>query len=437
MVSVEQALEKVLAEAKALPARETRSAEGLGLILAEDITADSDSPSADKSLVDGYALLAEDLMRGITDFRVLEQVMAGTTPSQAIESGTATQIMTGAPIPRCATMVVMVEHTERIRVARPDDARVTSDERRGSAPHALPSSFEREATIRVKANHVSEGQNIMRQGASMRSGQTILCRGHFLRAIELGLLAEVGRTDVRVIPRPSVAVVSTGNELVDVEHMPRIGQLRNSNGPMLSALATSAGGLAVNLGIARDTEADLKQKIENGFSHEVLVLSGGVSAGVLDLVPQVLSSLGVRTIYHKVHLKPGKPMWFGVREVQDQRTLVFGLPGNPVSSLVCFELFVRPALRQLAGGPPSGLPTIRAELTSMFQHRGDRPTYFPARVEFGSSVPQVRLLNWQGSADLRTLVDANGLVMFQPGDCMLQAGEQVSVMMLAKSRPES
>jgi molybdopterin molybdotransferase len=280
----------------------------------------------------------------------------------------------------------------------------------------------------------------MPRGQSMRQGETVLRAGHVLRGIEASLLAEVGRSAAWVFPRPRVAILSTGNELVPADAVPAAGQIRNSNGPLLLSLARDAGGMPVDLGIAVDTEADLRRCVAYGLRHEVLILSGGVSAGALDLVPHVLAQEGVQKIFHKVKLKPGKPLWFGTYPCGDEReTLVFGLPGNPVSSLVCFELFVRPALHQILRQPPPLTPLRRAVLRDSFQHHGDRPTYYPARLNLAppssaatSDLPTVELLNWRGSADLRTLADAHCLVCFPAGEAAYSPGSQVAIQGLMR-----
>jgi molybdopterin molybdotransferase len=196
---------------------------------------------------------------------------------------------------------------------------------------------------------------------------------------------------------------------------------------MLLAAVREAGAVAVDLGIARDEEADLARLIAAGLEHDVLLLSGGVSAGVLDLVPGVLKSLGVAEVFHKVNVKPGKPLWFGRREHDSRSTLVFGLPGNPVGSLVSFELFVRPALGKLAGREDVVRQCVAAKLTAEVKQRGDRPTYFPAALRETDGAREVEPLPWQGSADLATLVRANALVVLPPGDRTFAAGESVSV----------
>jgi molybdopterin molybdotransferase len=302
-------------------------------------------------------------------------------------------------MPRGADAVVMVEQTQtsaqRVRIAQP--------------------------SVRV-------GQNIMRRATSLERGQTVLQAGKLLRPCEIGLLAEVGRKVVEVIPMPRVGVLGTGNELVEHAESPAAGQIRNSNGPMLAALAESAGALPTDLGIARDNPEDLERLIGTALAtQQVVVISGGVSAGVLDLVPGTLAVLGVEQVFHKVSLKPGKPLWFGEkRRATGQSVLVFGLPGNPVSSLVCFELFVRPAIQKMRGLAPTGLKRVSARLDSDHQQRGDRPTYWPAVLEG----EKVKPLSWKGSGDLRTLTDANCLAFFPAGEKLWSAGEGVEAILL-------
>jgi molybdopterin molybdotransferase len=365
--------------------------------LAEPIVSDIDSPPHDKSIVDGYAVVAADCERAAAELIVLEEVTAGAVPTRSVERGAATRIMTGAPLPVGADAVVMVEQTE-----------VVGDR------------------VRVLQSPVKPGQNIARRAVSLARGQTALQPGKGLRGIEIGLLAEVGQTEVEIVPRPRVAVLATGNELVESSERPGPGQIRNSNGPLLCGLVSQSGGIVNPLGIARDDAADLRRHVERGLQEDVLLLSGGVSAGVLDLVPQVLAELGVRQVFHKVNLKPGKPLWFGTRE----QTLVFGLPGNPVSGLVCFELFVRSALAKLSGREPTGLASANARLTQEHKQRGDRPTYWPAVLRDDQHGCVATPLPWQGSGDLRTLSDANCLIHFPAGERVFAAGEEVGVLLL-------
>ncbi len=279
----------------------------------------------------------------------------------------------------------------------------------------------------------------MRRATSLRRGQVVLDGGCPLGPAHVGLLAEVGRADVAVVPRPQVAVLPTGDELVDVGFVPGPGKIRNSNGPMLISCARQAGGVVRDLGVGRDDAQQLGALVQHGLAADVLIIAGGVSAGVRDLVPQVLTAAGVDQVFHKVRLKPGKPLWFGVYrgEVPAQGhsvpTLVFGLPGNPVSSFVCFHLFVAPAIARLAGHPPLVPPRIRATLRDPFPQAGDRATYHPAWLEDGER-PEVQLIAWRGSADLRALADANALAIFPPESRAYRAGDQVECLPLLAPR---
>ena len=405
MIEVSEALDLVLQRTLPMNSQRESVSKALGMVLAEDVVSDIDSPPHDKSLVDGYAILSMDITQAGIELRVVEEVIAGDVPSQQVVSGTATRIMTGAPIPAGADAVIMVEQT------------ATHDE-------------QDEAKVTINSAKVSQGQNIMRRATSLSCNELVLKRGHLLRPIELGLLAEVGRTEVSVVPRPSVAVLATGNELVEASHTPAAGQIRNSNGPMICALIEKAGARSVDLGIARDTENELQRLIAQGLEHDVLILSGGVSAGLMDLVPSVLSKLGVEQIFHRVNLKPGKPLWFGVLQVAGREKLVFGLPGNPVSGLVCFELFARAAICGLSGQTPTDFLSENARLTCDHAQRGGRPTYWPSLLKRERTDYLVEPLNWQGSADLRSLVDSNCLAFFPAGNERYEAGRCVKVHLL-------
>lgn len=399
MLTVAEALAIVVDAVKPLTPRATALADALGCVAAEEATSDVDSPPHDKSIVDGYALRFDDLQTGKAELHVIEEVTAGRVPTRTVDPGTAVRIMTGAPLPAGADAVVMVEKT-----SQPTADRVAIDDPR-----------------------TTRNQNIVRRGTSMRRGDVVLRPGTLLNPIHIGLLAEVGRAHIQVTPRPTVAVLATGDELVEPHETPAAGQIRNSNESMLAALATRCGGIPRPLGIARDDRDSLRQKIAAGLQSDVLILSGGVSAGVLDLVPSVLTELGVGEVFHKVSVKPGKPLWFGLFTSSDGATRpVFGLPGNPVSSLVCFELFVRPALNVLRGVPSMmGQATRPVTLGAEFHHRGDRPTYWPARAEQRDDGEIGVPLKWSGSGDLRALADADGLLCFPPGDRRYEPGEPI------------
>ena len=379
MLSVEQALILVLAESRPRAAERISTAEALGLILAEDVASDVDSPPHDKSAVDGYAIRSEDLAAGLFELAVIEEVTAGCVPQKALAAGQATRVMTGAPIPVGADTMVMIERTE------------TTGSGGSERVHIQEGAAGR------------RGQNIVPRATYLQRGAVTLRSGCEIRPIEIGILAEVGRSQIVAIPRPSVAVLPTGNELVGIRETPGPGQIRNSNGPLLLAAATRAGAQAIDLGIGRDDTAELERLIAEGLQADILVISGGVSTGVLDLVPGVLERLSVERVLYKVNMKPGKPLWFGVLRTAPTPRLVFGLPGNPVSSLVCFELFVRPAAgaavrpRRRCGSRRSPRGCLLISRSAGIGRRiSPRGCVFPRRIASRPTVPPSN--RWTGKA---------------------------------------
>jgi molybdopterin molybdotransferase len=417
MLSVEEALQQILNAAQPGATERVHLRDALGMTLAEDVVSDVDSPPHDKALVDGYAVRSADFSARAAlepdhqvELEVIEQITAGAIPTCTVTSGRAANIMTGAPLPDGADAVVMREETESINEP------------------GLPLG-----AVRFHNNQVRPGQNIMNRAVSLRRGQVVLSSGLSLRPAEIGLLAEVGREHVNVHGSPSVAIMPTGNELVEPGIQPGPGRIRNSNGPMLAACARGAGAAVADLGIGRDDRQQLEQLARQGLDCDVLVISGGVSAGVLDLVPEVLGALGVKEVFHKINMRPGKPLWFGLASdpaSSERETLVFGLPGNPVSSFVCFELFVAPALAQLAGRNELVPPQLCAALSQPHEHRGPRPTYHPALLHWPDGAAIVEPISWRGSSDLRALTDANALAIFPGEDRRYAAGDLVECQLL-------
>ncbi len=397
MLSVEEALDLVEKHCSPLAPRRVPLGEAAGLVLAEDIASDIDSPPYDKAMMDGYAVRSLDRE---PQRRILEEIAAGAVPRLALTPGAASRIMTGAPMPEGADAIVPVEQTELVD----------------------------STTVRLQQVDPPRGHNVLPLGTSMRAGDIVLRNGAVVRPIEIAILAETGHDAVFVTPRPQLAILPTGNELVAVGEKPGDGQIRNSNGPMLVAAGTRAGTHAIEITTARDTHEDLIRRVNQGLTADVLVLSGGVSAGKFDLVPQVLAELGVEQVFHKVALRPGKPLWFGVKKSGPRNVLVFGLPGNPVSSLVCFELFVRPAIATLASRGFSQLSAVRAKLTRAYDHAGGRAACLPALLHENGSEFAVEILPWHGSADLATLARSNGLVRLPAEPRRFKAGTDLDVL---------
>lgn len=400
MITIAQAFDKLLATVEPLEAISLPLCDVLGLTLAEDIAAPGDSPPFDKSLMDGFAVRAADLTTSPVKLHIIEVVTAGRVPSKPVGPGQATQIMTGAPIPDGADLVVKVEET-------------------------LPDMD----GVHITTKSVTPGTNILRRGTSVRAGDVVLKAGTKLNGSRIGALAELGRAQVKVHRCPTVSVLATGDELVPIDKTPGPGQIRNSNEAMLVAQIQAAGAIPVPLGSARDDRDDLKAKIQEGLQCDMLVLSGGVSAGMLDLVPSELQAAGVREVFHQVALKPGKPVWFGSkRRSTESATHVFGLPGNPVSSLVCCELFVRTAIRRMMGDQPPQPRSLPARLEHDYSARADRPTYHPAKLMWSPEGAVVKLVPWHGSSDLCGTVTANAMAFLSGEAKVYRAGDVLEVI---------
>jgi molybdopterin molybdotransferase len=419
MIDVAEAIALVERSVRPLFPRRRRLLDAVGATLAAPIVADLDSPPWDRAMMDGFAVDGRDFTPGVKQFVELEvafEVAAGDVPGLTVRPGRCARIMTGAPLPAGADAVVPVERA----------VGDTAGTRAGGR-------------VRLADPDFRAGQHVGRRAAAFTRGHEVLPAGTRLGSAAVALAAEAGATHVVVEPRVRVSILQTGSELVPHADRPAFGQTRNSNGPMLSAAVSLLGGEAISLGIAPDRPEPLRAAVAQGLAADVMVLSGGVSAGDLDLVPEILRRCGVDEVFHKVRVKPGKPVWFGVknRSPDDAPTLVFGLPGNPASSFVCFELFVRPALQMLAGRPRASWhrPGCRATLDGTAKAANDRPVYLPCR--FIDAVPassgglrRVTPLPWTGSSDLLGLAVAEGLLALPAGAGTLEMGDEVNVLRL-------
>ncbi len=398
MLSYEQARNKVIEEVgKRKGPRATAVVsvwDALGLVLAQEVKTDREYPPFNRSTRDGYAVRAKEAVPGAQLKRVGE-IKAGDTVREALAAGTCLQIMTGAAVPANADAVVMIEQTSR----EGDLVR-----------------FERAA---------QPGQNIVPRGSEASGAQAILTPGMRLGYAELALAAQVGAVQLRCAQRPRVAILSTGDEVVLIDETPGPFQIRNSNSVSLAAQVRIAGGEPVVLGNAADRIEDLGEKVERGLKEDALVLSGGVSMGKYDLVESALKAMGAEFFFDAVAIRPGKPAVFGMCQGKP----VFGLPGNPVSTVVTFELFVAPAIDLLSGAEARALPLLEARLAEAMKEKPGLTHFLPARVEWRERVPEVKPLRWQGSGDIAALAKANCFLVVPADREKMEIGESVSVLL--------
>ena len=395
MTTPDEALAIVLENTPRLDAVEAPLVEAVGARLAEPVASDIDLPPFDKSAMDGYAVRAADVASPPAELEIIEELPAGVAPTKEVGPGQCTKIMTGAPVPAGADMVVIVEDTE------------TAGEERVRILQADPKS-----------------RNICACGEDIRKGRTVLEAGHAVRSSEVGLLASVGRDRVQVYRRPRVAVLTTGNELVPTTETPGPGQIRDANSWSLNACCLRAGVAVDRLGVAKDEEADLREKIGAGLERDVLLVSGGVSMGEWDLVPKVFDAFGVTIHFATIRMKPGKPTVFATHG----SGIIFGLPGNPVSTLVAWRLFVWPAIRKMMGHPDPAPPPVHGRLTAPVTVGGKRTLFMPACLRRDGVGRTVEPVATRGSADLVGFCRADALAILEPGT--YETGTEVRAMPL-------
>jgi molybdopterin molybdotransferase len=398
MLSYQQARQKVIEVVgrftRALAREEVALDAALGRVLAEKIVADRDYPPFDRSTRDGFALRASDAVASGARLERVGEIKAGDTFTGNVAQGQCVEIMTGAAVPAGADAVVMVEHTRR------EGERIVID------------------------RAVERGQNIVPSGSEGKAGQTMLEQGTRLSYAELAMAAQVGHARVPVSRKPRVAILSTGDEVVAVDAAPGPFQIRNSNGVSLAAQVRLAGAEAVPLGNAPDRKLELRALIERGLDSDILVLSGGVSMGKYDLVEEVLRELGAEFHFDAVAIRPGRPAVFGTCRGK----CVFGLPGNPVSTMVTFELFVVPAIDLLGGMQPRPLPFFRAKLAAPVKQKAELTHFLPAQLTWQGGEASLRELSWQGSGDIVAVSSANCFLVVGPDKLEYVAGESCDVL---------
>ena len=368
--------------------------DALGLVLKQEVKTDREYPPFDRSTRDGYAVRSQEVQPA-AQLECTGEIKAGDRVTETLAPGTCVQIMTGAAVPSGADAVVMIEYTQR-------DGHFVRFERGAQA-----------------------GQNIVPRGSEAHAGQTILKPGMRLGFAELALAAQVGATQLECAKRPRVGILSTGDEVVPIDQQPGEFQIRNSNSVSLAAQVRIAGGEPVVLGNAADRVEDLGDKIEHGLQEDALVLTGGVSMGKYDLVESVLKALGAKFFFDAVAIRPGKPAVFAI--CRDKP--VFGLPGNPVSTMVTFQLFAAPAIDLLSGAEARPLPLLEARLAEALNERPGLDHFLPARIEWRGVEPEVKALKWQGSGDIAALAGANCFLVVPADSEKIAAGERVSVLL--------
>ena len=387
MIAIEKAYDIVLQKAYVLETEKIDFTDSLGRILAEDIKSDIEMPPFDKSAMDGYACRREDFENQL---EIIETIPAGKYPEKEIGRNQCAKIMTGAPIPHGADCVVPVEIAEEIE---------------GKSVHVI---------------EISHKNNISYQGEDVKVGTNVLTKGIKIQAQHIAVFAAVGYTDVLVYKQPKVGVISTGDELVEPQKKPSRSQIRNSNGYQLIAQVQNCGAIANYMGIADDTPDDTYDKVNKALSeNDIVLLTGGVSMGAFDFVPKVLEKAGVKIDFDKLAVKPGKPTTFGMAG----KKFCFGLPGNPVSSFIQFELLVKPLIYHMMGQDYQPLD-IRLPMGIDYTRKSTkRKSYFPIIIKKGEIFP----VDYHGSAHIHALSLAHGIAAIDIGEKEIKKGERIHV----------
>lgn len=412
-ISVEEARAYILKHFHPLEAERVPLLDSLDRVLAEDIIADMNVPPFNNSAMDGYAVRAQDIADGLPDhpvvLRVIGDLAAGYIAQRTVERGTALRIMTGAPLPPGADTVVRFEETSEGIGARGTEKNHT--------------------TVGI-LKAARRGDNVRSAGEDIRQGEIVLPKGTVVRPAEIGVMASLGKKQISVHRKPRVAILATGDELVAVDAPMAPGKIRNANEYSNSAAVIKAGGVPIQLGIARDNIDDLTAKIRAGLDADadLFITSAGVSVGDYDIVKNVLSAEGEMHFW-QVKMKPGKPLAFGILRGKKNVPLL-GLPGNPVSAMVSFEIFARPAILTMLGKTKFTRPRVRAVLQDDATNTADRRNFIRVSVEQRDGQYIARTTGEQGSGILTSLSRANGLLVMPEDVTLIRAGENVQVQML-------
>lgn len=381
-------LDRVRSLGTTLPTETVSLLDAAGRVIAEPISADRDYPPVARSVRDGFAVRSTDLPGRL---RVIGEIRAGGQFSETVRPGETVEIMTGATVPEGSDQIVMVEHTRH------------------------------DGDFMITERAASMGEFINPQGSEAKAGEAILSAGKRLGFADIALLATYGRTDTLVYRKPKVAILATGDEVVEVEERPRENQVRNSNAQSIAVQVKRAGGVPEILPIARDNMKSTRELIARGLRSDLLLLSGGVSAGKYDLVETILAEFGAEFYFDRVLIQPGQPLVFG----RAQNTFFFGLPGNPASTMVTFEVFARAAVEMLGGEAHPELPITQATLGHPFKHKPGLTRFLPAWFQNGALMQ----IPWQGSSDVPSLARANAFLVADADRESWKEGESIGVLL--------
>lgn len=403
MITVAEALRQILQNINPLGLEKIDILNALGRVIGEDVAAGRNIPPKDNSAMDGYALRSEDTVGASPEhpviLEVIEDIPAGVVPRKSIAAGQASRIMTGAPIPEGADAVLRMEDTEK------------------DGP-----------LVRIKAKTLCK-QNIRMAGEDVREGAVVIRSGSIVRPAEIGMLASLGRSFISVYQRPLVAVLSTGNELVDIDEDSSPWSIVNSNSYSIAAQVMDLGAVTMQMGIAKDEREDLVAKFQAALRADVVISSGGVSVGDYDLVKDIMKEVGSKMQFWQVAMRPGRPLVYGTTG----NIHLFGLPGNPVSSMISFEQFIRPALLRMMGHKKIFRKTVKAILKESIEKRKGLTHFIRAIVSFADGRYTASTTGEQGSGILNSMVMANGLIVASEDAELIKAGSEVLVQLLDNS----
>ncbi|MFC1454002.1 gephyrin-like molybdotransferase Glp [Verrucomicrobiota bacterium] len=426
MITFEEAFARVFTKAKRFEAKAVALHQAVGGVLAENVKAAFPMPPFNKSAMDGYAVRAADVKNVPVALKVEGVILPGKAFAKGIKKGCCAKIMTGAALPRGADCVVMVENTRESEAPRSKAQGIFAEPSEApSAQRLAAKEGKKKGYVRI-LKKARRWENVCFKGEDIRKGSIVLKKGTLMRPPEVAIAASVGRMELRVYRKPKVAILNTGDEIIEPGRRRSPGKIYNSNGPMLYSHLIAMGIETEYLGIARDKVKELKASVKKGLASDILILSGGVSMGDYDLVPGVLKACGVKEVFHKVSQKPAKPLFFGTRK----GTIVFGVPGNPVSTFFVFCAYIRPAIEKMIG-KDAGLPQAeRGILRVDFRQKPGRKHFVPARAHRENGTLMVApVSSYHGSADIASVVKANAFMIVDGDISFVKKGEAVEALL--------